>query len=160
MDKQGYGKTEELLDAIRDTAHDIIVTKKLAGIMKIGYGSLTNKTCKTTENAHLSPQETVALMEATGDARILRVMADMLGYSIIKTETTEAKDPVLAVLDCIKEQGEVSALVSEALADGKITAAERARARKEIAQAIKALEVLQQSLEEMGKPAAIKSSVA
>lgn len=70
---------------------------------------------------------------------ILSAMAVSLGYSIAPLAAADAKAEPAMVGTLIREIGEVSAVVLDALADGRITDNERNAISKEIDEAMAAL---------------------
>lgn len=77
--------------------------------------------------------------KAAGAPVILSAMAITLGYSISPIVSTSAKAEPAMVGTLIREIGEVSAVVLEAMADGRISPNERNAISKEIDEALAAL---------------------
>lgn len=91
----------------------------------------------------------VALLEADcGEPEVTRELARATGHKLVKLPRAMAAEaPVPALLSIAKESTEVVATGWDALADGKITASERAVLRKQIADALEALLELDARLE-------------
>lgn len=77
---------------------------------------------------------------------ILSAMASTLGYSVAPMAPERVRYAPELVGSLIREAGEASAVILEAMADGKLTEAERAKIAKEIDQAAMALWKLRASL--------------
>lgn len=82
----------------------------------------------------------------TGAPIILSAMASSLGYSIAPCMPERVKYTPELVGTLIRETGEVSAVILEAMSDGILTEAERSTIAKEIDQATMALWRLRASL--------------
>lgn len=139
---------DQLDIAIHQTAHDAPGgLEALARTMGLGAQVLRNKVCPTTDTHKLSLREAVAMMDATGDDRILHVIADMRGYSLERRALPDAASIVQAVLSAGSEQGDVSKAIQEALADGKLTEREKAKIAQEIREAQRTLDALNSTVQ-------------
>ncbi|MCA0275847.1 MAG: hypothetical protein LCH86_07580 [Proteobacteria bacterium] len=83
---------------------------------------------------------------AAGAPIILSAMATTLGYSVSPMAPEAVRYAPELVGSLIRETGEASAVILEAMADGKLTESERARIAGEIDQAAMALWKLRASL--------------
>ncbi|MEP9397948.1 phage regulatory CII family protein [Mesorhizobium sp. KR2-14] len=128
------------------------------GIKRAGGGSMLAEQTRV-EAAQLSKykavQEDAAFMPidvavdcdmVSGSPVILSTMASLLGYSVAPCAPERVKYAPELVGTLIRETGEVSAVILEAMADGKLTEAERAVIAKEIDDATLALWRLRASL--------------
>jgi hypothetical protein len=107
---------------------------------------LRNKVCPTTEGFHLNLREAVAMMDANDDDRILKILAEMRGYTLQRKRLPDAASIVSAVLSADAEHGDVSRTIQSALADGKLTDKERAAVINQINEAQTALDVLKSTV--------------
>lgn len=113
--------------AIHSTAHDAAGgLPALARKMGVHEQVLRNKVCPTTDTHKLILREALAMMELTGDDRILFVMAELRGYVVSRKELPDAKSLVTAVLEANAEEGDVAKSILAAIADGKLTVGEKA----------------------------------
>lgn len=143
---------DQLDIAIHNTAHNAKGgLERLAAHMGIGAQVLRNKCNPNTDTHKLSLREAMAMMHTSGDAAILGVMADMLGYSVTQKDCPTTANLMQAVLHAMTEHGDVTRAVDEALADDVITPREEARIRKEISELQTALMELLAAVTAMAK---------
>lgn len=139
---------DQLDIAIHGTAHDATGgLDALARCMGVGAQVLRNKVCPTTDTHKLSLREAVAMMDATDDDRILHALAMMRGYTLARRALPDAKSIVAAVLAADAEHGDVSREIQDALADGKLTEAEKAAIAHQIQAAQLALDALNSTVQ-------------
>ena len=139
---------DQLDIAIHQTAHGTQGgLDTLARKMGLGAQVLRNKVCPTTESHKLTLREALVIMEITGDDRILEVMAEQRGYTLERKALPDATSIVSAVLTADAEHGDVSREIMAAIADGKLTEAERATISKQIHDAHQALDVLNSTVQ-------------
>src|SRR5262245_50975056 len=75
----------------------------------------------------------VGLIRATGDARLLQLLADLVGYRIVPRPERAAGQQLGRVTgQAMKETGEVFASYGEMLEDGTLSSVESTQLRKEI----------------------------
>lgn len=139
---------DQLDIAIHHTAHDAPGgLSALARKMGMVEQTLRNKVCPTTDSHKLNLREALAIMEITGDDRILEVIAEQRGYTLERKALPDASSIVAAVLSSDAEHGDVSREIMAAIQDGKITPAERAAIAKQIHDAHRALDVLNSTVQ-------------
>lgn len=139
---------DQLDIAIHQTAHDAHGgLPALARKIGIGEQVLRNKVCSTTDTHKLNIREMVAMMDATNDDRILEVIAGMRGYTLARKALPDAQSIVAAVLAADAEHGDISREIQDALADGRLTEAEKASIAKQIIEARKSLDVLNSTVQ-------------
>lgn len=139
---------DQLDIAIHQTAHDAPGgLEALARTIGLGAQVLRNKVCPTTDTHKLSLREAVAMMDASGDDRILAVLADMRGYTLERKALPDAASIVQAVLSADAEHGDVSRSIQEALADGKLTEYEKAAIARQIREAQQTLDALNSTVQ-------------
>jgi len=137
---------DQLDQAIYDTVHDA-GTAQLAVRLGISRQVLINKVNPNDDRNHLSLHQAQAVMQATGDIRILQAQAALLGYDVVqKAERDANEDPVASLVKTMKETSEAINRASTALEDGRLTQRELAGCRKEIAEAVEQLSRLEASL--------------
>lgn len=85
---------------------------------------LNSKVNPNTKSHHLTLAEAVAVMDLTGDDRILHAIAAQRGYVAIKVDAPEVSCLHSSMLEAGKAKGELSGLLLRALADGKVTSNE------------------------------------
>lgn len=138
---------DQLDIAIHQTAHDAPGgLDALARKMGLGAQVLRNKVCPTTDTHKLSLRESVAMMDASNDDRILAALADLRGYTLARKVLPDAATIVAAVLSADAEHGDVSREIMSALSDGKLTEPERAAITQQIRDAHAALDVLKSTV--------------
>ena len=138
---------DQLDIAVHQTAHDAPGgLPALAVKMGKRESTLRGKVCQTTDEHKLTLREALAMMELTGDDRILFVMAEARGYTLQRKALPDAVSLVAAVLDADAEHGDVAQQIRAAIADGKLTEAEKARITNEINEAASALETLRSTI--------------
>lgn len=138
---------DQLDIAIHQTAHgkhgDLT---DLARKMGMHAQLLRNKTCATTDTHKLNLREAIAMMELTGNDSILEVMAEMRGYMLARKELPDAQSIINAVLADDIEHGDVARTIRDAIADGKLTEAERADIARHISKAHATLDALKSTV--------------
>ncbi|OGT03315.1 MAG: hypothetical protein A2143_08075 [Gallionellales bacterium RBG_16_57_15] len=134
---------DQLDIAIHQTAHDAPGgLEALARRMGMGAQVLRNKVCPTTDTHKLNLREALAIMEITGDDRILQVIAAQRGYTLARIALPDAASIIDAVLSADAEHGGVAQHIRAAIADGKLTEAERAAVTAQIKRAHDTLDSL------------------
>lgn len=139
---------DQLDIAIHETAH-----KAPGGLpalaIKMGKReqTLRSKVCPTTDEHKLTLREALAMMELTGDDRILSVLADLRGYALERKALPDAASIVQAVLSADVEHGDVSREIQAALADGKLTEQEKAAISRQIREAHQTLDALNSTVQ-------------
>jgi hypothetical protein len=111
-----------ILDAAHKTVHAYPGgSESLAPRIGMSAAVLRNKVNPNNTTHHLSLAEASEIMGVTGDDRILHALAASHGYTLQQTDAPVAGTLVGALLDagCIK--GKLCQIISEALADGRIT---------------------------------------
>ncbi len=137
-------------------------TDALAAHLGISRTSLNHKVSPSYPDAHCSPAELLAIMEATGDHGALHALAGHLGYVVVPSrvpgephgETTQA------LADSVREFGEFVARAATDLADGVCTGNELVNIEREAAEAMAAIGKLvqrAQQVHDQGKPAALRA---
>lgn len=128
------------------------------GIKRAGGGTLFAEQTRVEPQAlskYKAVQEETAFMPidvavdcdmVSGSPVILGAMAATLGYSITPIHQVRVKYTPELVGTLIRETGEVSAVILEAMADGRLTETERATIAREIDEATAALWTLRGSL--------------
>lgn len=115
-------------DAAYHTVHDYPGgAPSLSPRMGVSANVLANKVNPNCETNKLTLIEAVRLQEITGDARILRSMAEQLGYAVFRMPMFEGVSDA-AVLETITSiwarQGELGSDIHSAFADSRITSTE------------------------------------
>lgn len=138
---------DQLDIAIHSTAHDAPGgLPALARRMGTHEQSFRNKVCPTTDSHKLNLREALAMMDITNDDRILETLAEMRGYTIQRKVLPDASSIISAVLSADADHGGVAREIHAALADGKLTEAERASITKQIHDAKQSLDTLQSTV--------------
>jgi hypothetical protein len=85
----------------------------------------------------------VADLEATTEQPIItRTLAAMAGFDLVPREAARSLDMHHHLARVVKETGDATSALSQALADGKLDAAEIARVQREVEEGIAALQAL------------------
>lgn len=129
----------------------------LAARLGVSVTSLSHKVSPTYPGAHCSPEETLDIMQITGDHGALQSMAAELGYVMLPAPELahQQGDSVQALAAVVGNFGSFIAEAARDLADGRVTDNERGRIEAEAAQAIAAIDALLrlvQRLNVAGKP--------
>lgn len=138
--------------AIHDTTHKSEITaEEIAERMGVNYQTLLNKTNPSNESHVLKFREVVALVKNTANPAIIRVMAESIGYALVRTNDAEPRDLMTSILDVAAEHGDVAKAVNDALSDGVISDREQAEIKTKIDHAIGALEILRSAVTESAR---------
>lgn len=133
--------------AVHQTAHE--AQGGLIGMARdIGIGEqvLRNKVNPYQDTHKLGLYEAIAMMRRDGDLRILSAIAAEFGRTLNVPVTRTARTVVLEMLSESAAQGDVARKVADALADGRITAAEASEIRSDITEAHSELDLLEQAI--------------
>ncbi len=148
--------TKELdLESLDYFVHQTVVknrgkSKLVAPEMGIGQASFLNKSNPNTHDSHFWPTELLILMDQLQDYRILEEMAYQSGFNLVKSECKEV--PLIdALLDVLKEQGEIGSAISSSTADGVIDLAEERHVVAQIHKAKQSLNDLECSVKAFAK---------
>ncbi len=135
---------EKLDLALSDTVFkDALSPQQIAHKIGIGYQILINKVNASNESNKLTLREAWALVHATNNVSIFRIILEDLGYEMRRTvPDTPHIDILGAVLSISSENGDVAQVIQEALADGNISPREKTAIRHEVEENITALERL------------------
>jgi len=145
--------------AIQETARNFQGGAKAIG-EAVGSNprTFTNK-CNPKEQHVLTVEETLALMQISGDFRVLDAIAEEAGYVCVRIETNEPVSDshvLISWAGWYAQLGELSSVVAKALEDGKITPVEyqavRASMFDEFSREIGLLRILDQHLLPMNCP--------
>ncbi|KIP87478.1 hypothetical protein SN15_01955 [Stenotrophomonas maltophilia] len=112
-------------DAAYDTVHEYPGgSEPLAQRMGMSSATLRGKVKPNNDRNLLSLQEADALMGKTGDYRILHAMAAEHGFVVQRVDAPKSGNLIGALLSAASAKGELSQLIADALADGKVSANE------------------------------------
>lgn len=112
----------DVLDAAYHTAHGFPGgVPALAQRMAMSPNTLTHKVGLNNTTHHLTLREAQAMMELTGDVRMLHALAGSLGYTCVSLRADGAATTLEQVMHMAKEFGEVLCSVNTAVADGCVT---------------------------------------
>jgi len=82
----------------------------------------------------------IAALEAeAGVPVVTRILAELAGHELVPLGTFKTEDPHIHLARIIKDAGEVSIAISQALADGRISPAEARTLKQEAEEAIQTL---------------------
>lgn len=109
-------------DAAYDTVHQYPGgSEALAPRMGMSAATLRGKVNPNTDRNLLSLQEADALMARTGDYRILHAICAEHGFIAQRVDAPESGTLITALLAAAAAKGDLAELVSEAMADNRIT---------------------------------------
>ncbi|WP_288431799.1 phage regulatory CII family protein [uncultured Stenotrophomonas sp.] len=109
-------------DAAYDTVHQYPGgSEALAPRMGMSAATLRGKVNPNTDRNLLSLQEADALMARTGDYRILHALCAEHGFIAQRVDAPESGTLITALLAAAAAKGDLAELVSEAMADNRIT---------------------------------------
>jgi hypothetical protein len=126
------------------------LSKQLADVIGTSQQVLLNKVNPEVQSNSLHAHEAFKIMKHTGDITILEVMADGLGYKLVKDESKPV--PILdALLNVVKEHGDIGVCISSAMTDGIYDEEEERYTVQQINEARRALELLECSIHTLAK---------
>ncbi|WNB79611.1 MULTISPECIES: phage regulatory CII family protein [Stenotrophomonas] len=109
-------------DAAYDTVHQYRGgSEALAPRMGMSAATLRGKVNPNTDRNLLSLQEADTLMARTGDYRILHALCAEHGFIAQRVDAPESGTLITALLSAAAAKGDLAELVSEAMADNRIT---------------------------------------
>ncbi|WP_329768930.1 phage regulatory CII family protein [Stenotrophomonas maltophilia] len=109
-------------DAAYDTVHQYPGgSEALAPRMGMSAATLRGKVNPNTDRNLLSLQEADALMGRTGDYRILHALCAEHGFIAQRVDAPESGSLITALLAAAAAKGDLAELISEAMADNRIT---------------------------------------
>jgi len=109
-------------DAAYDTVHQYPGgSEALAPRMGMSAATLRGKVNPNTDRNLLSLQEADTLMGRTGDYRILHALCAEHGFIAQRVDAPESGTLITALLAAAAAKGDLAELVSEAMADNRIT---------------------------------------
>ncbi|MCJ8005715.1 phage regulatory CII family protein [Staphylococcus aureus] len=109
-------------DAAYDTVHQYPGgSEALAPRMGMSAATLRGKVNPNTDRNLLSLQEADTLMARTGDYRILHALCAEHGFIAQRVDAPESGTLITALLAAAAAKGDLAELVSEAMADNRIT---------------------------------------
>lgn len=109
-------------DAAYDTVHQYRGgSEALAPRMGMSAATLRGKVNPNTDRNLLSLQEADTLMARTGDYRILHALCAEHGFIARRVDAPESGSLITALLSAAAAKGDLAELVSEAMADNRIT---------------------------------------
>lgn len=109
-------------DAAYDTVHQYPGgSEALAPRMGMSAATLRGKVNPNTDRNLLSLQEADTLMARTGDYRILHALCAEHGFIAQRVDAPESGSLITALLSAAAAKGDLAELVSEAMADNRIT---------------------------------------
>jgi len=130
-----------------DTAAQVVVhetnglsVQQIADMAGMRYQTLINKVNPENDTHKLTLREAVALQQVTGNHAILNTMASLLEAQ------PSILTPIQALLASVISQGDLVKLVNDALSDGRVSDNERRAISASIANQIKTLQDVQQSV--------------
>lgn len=114
---------------VEDTAYETVRSypggsASLAPRMGMSQALLNSKVNPNTRTHHLTLMEAFKLVDLTDDERILHAWAAERGRAVVPTESDASLDILSAALNAEAAKGNLSRLLHDALADGKVTANE------------------------------------
>lgn len=128
--------TRALQRAVRGFA---LGSEALAASLGISTTSLAHKVSPTYPSAHCSPEETLAICEATGDHGYLHTLCAHLGYVALRAAPSGDEGEMAAMATVVKEFGELVSAAAMGMADGQVTGNELASIEREAAEAVAAI---------------------
>lgn len=133
-----------VIDAAYVSVHDY-PGGSVALAPRLGMSSaiLRGKVNPNDAGHHLTLLESVVMQQLTGDHRVLRAMADELGYVMIPVPSLTEEDISHALSTMCAEFGDYLRKVDESMRDGKITTTERRALEKELSEMVAAATHLQ-----------------
>ena len=139
---------------VKDAAYDTVHQQPggstaLAPRMGMSEAVLRGKVNPCTDRNRLALEEADELMAKTGDFRILHALAASHGGIFVQLDSPQAGSLIGALLATDSAKGDLSKIVADAIADGRITPNEKAKIRKAVA-AVQSLVSMVGRLAEVG----------
>jgi len=128
-----------MFDPIEQAIYDLVHqhkggAAKLAPLVNMNPGTLTNKANPAMEYHHLTVKEAVALQNTTQDFRILAAMAATLNHAIVplgEFDGVSDLEILTSYANYHSEIGQTSVVIAEVLNDQRVTRAEFYRVQRE-----------------------------
>jgi len=142
------GSMNQLELAVHSAAYDFPGgLASAAAAIKTTAGTLRNKVTPDVASNVLSLDEAMTLMLASGNVGIIHAMAAQLGGVFLKAQQ-DSGSLLAEMLAQQKEHGDVASLLSEILADNRVTQREVAALAREVNEEIEALQRIARAAQE------------
>lgn len=155
MGGMGVSRTapKDVHEAFRATCYEFAPgVDQLAALMGVSPKVLYNK-CNCNESSHYQPtaRDLVLSQVITGDKRVTRAMAHLMGGVFVELAPAHVSDEALLdlVAEWMKEQGDLFAAFHVAYGDGRIDARDLKDIRKEIFDVLQAVMTFLKRMEAM-----------
>jgi len=143
---------EDLEWAIHQTVHKRRgFSKQVADDLGMSQQVLLNKVNPEILSSHVQVAEAVKMMRFTRDLTILEVMAEMLNCKVIKSDKPHAVPVMTALLNVVKEHGDIGDAIMNATQDGVINEIEERHIIQQIKEEREALDKLEASIHKNAK---------
>ena len=136
---------EDFLRACHDAVKDADA-KRLAATMGLPHVSLLQRSNPDNDAHKLTINHLFQILLHSGDMRPLKALAEEFGFDLVTKESAEARSLSTAVLQMHKEVADVTQAVAVAMEDGRVSQTEKALIKREIGEAMAAMEVLRESV--------------
>lgn len=111
-----------------------------------------NKLTPTDVSHQPTLADFVMVMKQTGDTTPLDVLCQLFGGQFVSRTDQSSASIITAVLEAMREHGDIAAALDEAMADGVIDDAETARLHRQIIEARNALTRLENTVLQQYRP--------
>jgi hypothetical protein len=131
-------------DALKTASHALVDkaggVAKAAALTATSHSRLSEAASPWHDNRWLSLIHIADLECVAGDPVITRALADMAGYDLVPKAGGRAEDMHQHLAHIVTEMSDVSAQLSVAMTDGKMTAKEARQLKQEAQQAVERLQ--------------------
>lgn len=136
---------DDFLKAIHDAVIDA-GAKDLARKMGCSHVALLQRANPNNPDHRMNVEQLFQVLVHSGDMRPLQALAAEFGFDLTPKQQQPRKHLVTALLDASAEFADVTRATHDALVDGRVSAFEKDRIRKEIGEVRNTLDVLEQSV--------------
>ena len=137
------------MEEIHRAIHEALLyagPKQVAHLMGTSHTSLLNRANPNDDTHRLNVEQFLQILVHSQDMRPLAALASAFGFDLVAKEQAEATSLSAAVLHMHAEVADVTKAVTAALADGRVSQTEKALIKREIGEAMAAMEVLRESV--------------
>lgn len=137
------------MEQVHRAIHEAVLEagpKQLAHLMGMSHTALLNRSNPNDDSHRLNLEQFLQILVHSKNVEPLEHLASTLGYALVPQARPASKNLIEALVHLAAEYGDVSRLVHDALADGRISPFEKANIQKEIGHVRQSLLVLEESV--------------
>lgn len=137
------------MEEIHRAIHDTVLAagpKALANKMGMAHTTLLNRANPNDDTHRLNVEQLLQIMLHSGDAAVLRAMADAFGFELVAKKAVQPTGLTAALLSMAAEVADVTRAVADAVGDGHVSQTEKQLIKRELMGARESLDVLEASI--------------